>query len=180
MDAARLLHTLLATVPQPETDKGLWAWLSLFFFDSVCPLKDGNRKPGQRYRHIAEVGNYRRYYRHLLLGPFLIFRFYSKTPESALALLWQPLDKPGDVVGQIAAYQELITNAGVVEAATQLYYNPTTKRERKGAQNKEKGGARALVTVLNQFDVTWDLYGMTAPEIDAMLPKEFARFRTSS
>lgn len=181
MDAARLLHSALAAIPQPERNKGLWAWLSLFYFDSVCP-PDGNgyRKQGERPRHIPEVGNFRRYYRHLLLGPYLIFRFFERTPEVALALLWQPLNKPGDVVAQLAAYQELVTNAGAVGAATRLYYNPATKRERRGAQSKERGGARRLVDVLNQLDLTWDLYGMNALEIDGMLPKEFHHFRAAA
>ncbi|HVZ65383.1 MAG TPA: hypothetical protein VG936_12490 [Lacunisphaera sp.] len=177
LEAGQYLNSILATVPNPEEDKRMWAWLSLFFFDSVCPKVNGSRKPGQLYRHVPEVGNYRRYYRHLLLGPYLVYRFYSKNPATALSLLCQPLDRPGDVVGQIVAYQELITNEAVVETATRLYYDASKQREKRGAQNKSRGGARALVAVLNQFDVTWDLYGMTAEEISAMLPKEFARFQ---
>ena len=181
MEAARFLHSVLAPISEPERNKGLWAWLSLFFFDAVCPADgNGHRKPGELPRHIPEVGNFRRYYRHLLLGPYLIYRFFEKTPEAALSLLWQPLNKPGDVVAQIAAYQELVTNFGAVAAATRLYYDPATKRERRGAQSKERGGARRLVDLLNQLDLTWDLYGMTAQEIDGMLPKEFEKFRVKA
>lgn len=181
MDAARRLHSALATITRPERNKGLWAWLSLFFFDSVCPPDSkGHRKPGERPRYIPEVGNFRRYYRHLLLGPYWIFRIYERNPDVALALLWQAPNKPGDVVAQFAAYQELVTNAGVVEAVTRLYFDPVTKRERRGAQSKERGGARRLVDVLNQLDVTWDLYGMTAQEIEETLPKEFDRFRKAA
>lgn len=125
MDAAKFLHALLAPISEPERNKGLWAWLSLFFFDSVCPADgNGNRKPGELPRHVPEVGNYQRYYRHLLLGPYLIHRFFSKNPDAALSLLWQPVHKPGDIVGQLAARQELVTNFGAIEAATRLYYDP--------------------------------------------------------
>lgn len=181
MDAAKFLHALLAPISEPERNKGLWAWLSLFFFDSVCPGDgNGNRKPGELPRHVPEVGNYQRYYRHLLLGPYLIHRFFSKNPNAALSLLWQPVHKPGDIVGQLAARQELVTNFGAIEAATRLYYDPTTKKERRGAQSKDRGGARRLADILNQLDVTWDLYGMQATEIDALLPKEFEKFRSKA
>ena len=90
MGAAWCLHAALASITEPERNKGMWAWLSLFFFDSVCPPDgNGHRKQGERPRHIPEVGNYQRYYRHLLLGPYLIFRFFEKNPDAALALLWQ-------------------------------------------------------------------------------------------
>ena len=181
MEAARFLHSVLAPISDPERNKGLWAWLSLFFFDAVCPIDgNGHRKPGELPRHVPEVGNYQRYYRHLLLGPYLIHRFFSKNPDAALSLLWQPVHKPGDIVGQLAARQELVTNFGAIEAATRLYYDPATKRERRGAQSKERGGARRLADILNQLDVTWDLYGMQATEIDALLPKEFDKFRSKA
>src|SRR5262245_26105513 len=54
-----------------ERDTGLWSWLTLFYFDLVCP-KDGNglRTVGQRARYIPSGRNYRTYYRHLLESPW--------------------------------------------------------------------------------------------------------------
>jgi hypothetical protein len=62
-----------------ERNRGLWAWLSLWLFDVVCPIRaDGTRRPGRDYRHIPDFG-YRHRHRHLLLEPELdadVIRFW--------------------------------------------------------------------------------------------------------
>src|SRR5262245_13521521 len=59
-----LAHAEIADVTQ---DRGLWAWLALFFFEGVCPKDSSGRyKPGARPRWIPVTSDYRRYYRHLL------------------------------------------------------------------------------------------------------------------
>lgn len=162
-----------------DRDRGLWAWLSLFYFDSVCPAgKGGARKPGAQPRHIPEPGNFQRYYRHLLGGPFRIYRAHRDNPRSAMALLCQQLDSPGDVVEQLASRQELVTNRGVVALATKLYFDISTQRVKRGAGGKSGGSARRLSDVIDQFDLTWDLYASTGEELATVMPKEFAKFLT--
>ena len=117
------------------------------------------------------------YYRHLLNGPWRIFRIYRDSPDDALALLCQPLDKPGDVVEQIAAYQELVTNRAIVRLATLLYVDPVTRKAKPGTQTKKGGGPRRIYDFVNQIDLTWDLYAMDRDEVLAKLPKEFQRFQ---
>lgn len=161
-----------------EGDIGVWAWLALFYFDQLCAKdRDGDLRPGEIARWIPEIDNYRKYYRHLLLGPLSIYRAHRDDPQRALALLCGPLREPGDVVEQLAARQELVTNRAVIQAATTLYVDNTTKKLRRGAAGRGAGSARRLADVLNQLDVTWDLYGMAANELVLLLPKEFDRFR---
>jgi hypothetical protein len=60
-DVAAYLGELMNTagLQAVERDVGLWAWLSLFHFDQVCPPRDGGeRKPGERARHIPDVQNF--------------------------------------------------------------------------------------------------------------------------
>ncbi len=160
-----------------ERDKGLWGWLALFFFDQLCPPDtEGRRKPGELARWIPAVGDFRKYYRHLLAGPCLVYRAHKDHPDSALALLCGPVHKPGDIVEQLASRQELVTNTAVMEVATTLYVDPDTRQPRRGAAGRGGGSARRLADVLNQYDVTWDLYSMTAQELAEMLPPEFDRF----
>ncbi len=160
-----------------DRDRGLWAWLSLFYFDSVCPAgKGGVRKPGALARHVPEPGNFQRYYRHLLGGPYRIYRAHRDDPKRAMALLCQPLNTPGEVVEQIASRQELVTNRGIMELATRLYFNPDTKLKKHGVEGKGGGTPRRLSDVLDQFDLTWDLYASTGEELATVMPKEFARF----
>lgn len=81
-----------------------------------------------------------------------------------------------ELEAQIAAYQELVTNPSVVELTTRLYYDPKTATTKAGAGGKGPGSPRRLVTVLNQFDLTWDLYAATADELVKLLSGEFKRF----
>jgi hypothetical protein len=161
-----------------DRDTGLWAWLTLFYFDEICPRgRGGERSPGERARYIPEAANFQRYYRHLLAGPYRIYKAHRQNPERALAVLCQPLDKPGDIVEQLASRQELVTNGAVMEVATHLYIDSETKLPKRGAQTKNAGAARRLADVLNQFDVTWDLYAMIAKEMFGVLPEEFEKFK---
>ncbi|HBB86664.1 MAG TPA: hypothetical protein DC047_03505 [Blastocatellia bacterium] len=179
LEAARYLYDLLADsgIPELDRDRGIWAWLSLYFFDQLCPVdKSGKRKPGDRARWIPATSNFRKYYRHLLAGPFRIYRTHRDNPDRALALLSGPLSKPGEIAEQISARQELVTNRAVVELATNLYIDRSTRRPRRGAAGKGPGSARRLADVLQQFDVTWNLYMMEALDLMGMMPQEFSKF----
>ncbi|MEO7415157.1 MAG: hypothetical protein ABIZ81_17580 [Opitutaceae bacterium] len=181
LEAGQYLNELVtaAGISQPEKNRGLWAWLTLFYFDQVCPADpSGARSPKEEARLVAQVDNFQRFYRHLLLGPFLIVRTHLDQPERANAFLCNPLHQPGEIAEQLASRKELVTNRAVVELTTKLYYDPAQKTFRRGATNKVRGAARRLSALLNQLDLTWYLYGMTAEEIAALLPKEFDRFRT--
>jgi hypothetical protein len=161
--------------------KGLWAWLSLFYFEQLCPVdKSGRRKPGQRARWIPAVGDFRKYYRHLLAGPYRIYRAHRDDPSRALSLLCGDLNTPGEIVEQLTSRQELVTNNAIVETATTLYVDPDTSQPKRGAAGKGPGSARRLADIMNQFDVTYDLYSMGAGDIIAMLPPEFKRFKPNT
>jgi hypothetical protein len=180
MEAATYLDAALSPVraTDVERDAGLWTWLTLFYFDQVCPADGhGHRKVRERARYIPAVDDYQKYYRHLLAGPYRVFRAHRADPSRALVLLCGPLHRPGEIVEQIVARQEVITNTHAVELATTIYYDPVSGSFKRGAAGKAGGSARRLSDVLNQFDVTWDLYSMSAGELLAKLPREFDRFR---
>lgn len=179
--AAEYFYGLFSTANLTDLDQdaGLWAWLSLFYFESVCPAdRKGIRKIGATARYIPEPGDYKRYYRHLLGGPYRIYRAHRDDPTRAMAVLCQPLDKPGDVVEQLASRQEIITNRGVMELATAMYVEPRAKTIRRGAGGKSGGSARRLSDILEQFDLTWDIYAALGAELLAVMPKEFAKYKT--
>jgi hypothetical protein len=76
-DAAEYLNGVLcaAKLNNVERDAGLWSWLTLLLFDQVCPpAQGGQRKLGELARYVPAVENFQRYYRHLLLGPYAIYR----------------------------------------------------------------------------------------------------------
>ena len=179
-DAAEYFDKILAQTEMAdvERDVGLWSWLTLLYFDELCPPnKSGERSLRERPAYVPEPQNFKRYYRHLLLGPLLIFRAHHDSPKRAMALLCKPLPIIDDIVGQLASRQEIVTNPTLIELATRLYYDPSTKTAKKNAGGKGAGSPRRLADILRQFDVTWDLYAMSLTEFWMVLPREFDRFR---
>lgn len=173
LEAARYLDSKLSDsgLKNIEQDRLLWAWLSLFYFDELCPADaSGRRKPGETARWIPQPQNYLRYYRHLLAGPYRIFRAHRDCPQRAM-------DRPGEIVEQFASRQEIVTNQAVIQSTTDLYWDHANNKPKRGAGGKGAGSARRLADVLLQFDVTWDLYAMEARSLVELLPKEFNKFR---
>jgi hypothetical protein len=177
--AAKYLYELLSetNIAHIDRDRGLWAWLSLFYFDQLCPMKkDGGRKAGELARLIPVIGNFQRYYRHLLLGPYMIFRAHADDPERAMAVLATPLHAPGEVVAQIASRHDLVTNPSVMKVASELYVDQATGKIKKQATARA-GSPRRFADVLNQFDLTYDLYSIPNDHLNKLLPREFDRLR---
>ena len=112
-------------------------------------------------------------------GPLFIYRAHKDDPQRARALLCGPVSAPGDVAEQLASRIEFVSNRGMVEVASRLYVDPATGTLKRGAGGKGAGSPRRLADVINQFDLTWDLYGMSADGMLSLLPKEFKRFNTA-
>jgi len=180
LDAARYFHRVLngSSLSNVDTDAGLWSWLALFFFPDICTRDaKGHLKPGESARWVLEEKSFRRYYRHLLAGPYRIYRTHIDNPDRAMALLSTSVGNPGEIAEQIASRQELVTNKGVVAAATLLYWDRTKGSLKRGAAGKNTPGtARRFAEVLAQFDLNWDLYSMAPEQIISILPREFDRF----
>lgn len=182
MDVGKYMHSLISSSGMTDVERNIpfWVALTVFYFDVLCPADNmGRRAILKRYRYVPESQNWRRYYRHLLLGPYLVYRAHLDHPERAMAVLCKPPHVFTDVDEQILAYQESVTNKAIMELATKLYYNPDTKNLKRGAQSKGLGSPRRLATVLDQFSLTWDLYSATTDELLNLLPNEFAKFAKS-
>jgi hypothetical protein len=172
-----LLGPLETNIPEMKRDRGLWTWLSLVWVDVLAPVgTNGLRKPGDIARWIPQTETWSRYYRHLLLGPYLIYRAHKDNPARAMAVLASPVARPGDVVENIVSRQDLVTSPNLMSAVTDLYYDKSKGVLRRGSATKGPGSARRLAQVLSQFDLTWDIYGMPPSVILALLPAEFERF----
>lgn len=176
-EAAIYLSGRLGTVKMPGTDSnsGLWSWLSLFYFEQLCPADStGRRFPGEDYRHILSP-DFRHYYRHLLAGPYRIFRNH---PASARALLSGSISRLGDFTEQIASRLEFVSNPGLIATLDSLYFNGKDERIKSGSTNRKRPGTlRRFVDVIQQFELTYDLYSMTSTDILGLLPKEFGAWK---
>src|SRR5690606_35658277 len=133
-----------------DEDVGLWAWLSLFYFNEVCPRrKDGSRKPGRDYRHVLETG-YRHGHRHLLAGPYTVFRLHG---ANARLLLASTLPRESHYHHALGTRQALISNPRIIGAADRLYFDPDRQRPKRGGQYPSKPGTIVrFVDVLMQLE----------------------------
>ena len=174
----KILEPAQNVIGDVERDRGLWSWLAAAWLDVLAPRDDaGKRKLGARARWIPVVDDYTRYYRHLLAGPYRIYRAHRDDPQRAMGVLATPIGSPGEVVEQLVSRQEIVTSPSLMEAVTRLYYAPAEKKLKRGAGGKGGGSARRLVDVIQQFDLTWDVYGMDSSEFVDLLPHEFDRFK---
>ena len=112
-----------------ERDTELLSWLALLYFDQVCEQKgkNGKLKVLSKYRYIPEVENSRRFYRHLVLTPLLL---WQRMEEDAVFLLSNPLYESSDAVEQLVSRQDFISNPNAIAAARKLYYDDKKGRPR--------------------------------------------------
>jgi hypothetical protein len=185
LDLARYLDQTFEELPErPDrlmNDIHLWSWMSLFYFDQVCPANDKDRrKPGRDYRHIPEPG-YPNGHRHLMMGAYLVYTTYGWGDELSKLLLQTALSIESHFHHQIATRQSFITNRGIMEALHILYYNNFENKPKRGPiMNKNAPGSLyRFVGVIQQLDVTYDLYSMSGSEIVSLLPGEFSHWNAN-
>jgi len=176
LEAAEYLSSKIGGLRDVNYNRGLWSWLALFYFDRVCkPDADGRRTVKAEPLYIPGAVSWR-YYRHLLAGPFRVFQLYG---AGASLLLQGPVDELSDLMEQFASRQEFITNPAIIGAANELYYDPEKQRPKRGAASTKKkpGTSRRFIDVVQQFDVTYDLYAMEPAQLLDLLPREFRPWR---
>ena len=161
---------------EDRMDSGAWSWLALHLFDVLCPVSDGTRKLREDARYLLEAGDYRKAYRHLLAGPFLLMQAHRGEPDSVRGLLATSPDAPGEVYEQLAARKYTVTSPAVVAVATRLYFDQSSLKLKRGAGGSAGGSPRRLSEVLQQFDLTYDLQEIPTDRLLGILPTEFGRF----
>ena len=134
LEVAGYLDEVLAKVDTDgiENDIYLWSWMSLFFFEQVCPedrLK--KRKPGRDYRHIPEPG-YPYGHRHLLAGAYMVFTVYGLGERLSRLLLHTPPSIESQFHHELATRQSFITNRGIMEAAHRVRFLTLSRLESRG------------------------------------------------
>jgi len=182
-DSAEYLQQQLADLDRNEVDNniGLWTWLSLYFIDQVCPPDgSGRRKPGEMVRHILST-NAQKYYRHLLAGPYRLLQTHG---HFARVFLHGDVTVHGDFSEQLASRMQFISNRSLIKVVDHLYYDSASNgrgRPKKGALTRTRpGNVRRFVSVMQQFELTYDMYAMSAEQILQMLPNEFKKWATTS
>ena len=173
-----LTDVSLSSIPRTH---GVWAWLSLFFFDVIAPRKaDGTRDLKETVRYIGSK-DYQKYYRHLIGFGVYAIRVFETDAEPLLVST-----KPGilhtDYCEQIFGYQDLCQTKAFVSTANALYFDKSERKIKRGATpNKKKPGTlRRLGDVFYQLEVTFDVQGMGRNELSRLLPDEFAGWQLTA
>lgn len=181
-DLAEYLHGLIPRLglADPTRDQGLWAWLALLWFEQLAPVEKGRRKVGERAKWIPLIGVQRRYYRHAVLGPYIVYASHADAPERAQVLLSEAPNITTSEIYRMFVESSLAGCKPVIEATRALYWDAAAGRLRRGAGIKEAGGSRRLVQVMMQFDRTIDLHLIAPEALLDLLPREFDRFRNGT
>ena len=165
--------------PARSDNAGLWSWLSLYFFDSLCPADESgqrNVRAAPHYRYVADYAPFRanRAYRHLLVGPYRILRRHRV--ELCAGLLAGAAHDYHDHYEQVASRNALWTDEGFLRIFYETYFNADyTKWDARAGTGRRKGtgSIRRLSDVFQQFVLTYDVRGMDADALRALLPAEF-------
>jgi hypothetical protein len=157
---------------------GLWNWLALYFFDSICPVDAGKRNVLQDAVYVlGKTFNYRNYYRHLVRTPWLAVNHHGEYAK--VMLLMRDKGTRSELFEQLAGRQEILGNTTAIKAAFRLYFDPAAQRPKVGAGSKGGGTPRRLGALVQQLDPTHDLRDCTVERFLALLPAEFDRFRNN-
>jgi hypothetical protein len=156
---------------------GMWTWLAFRLFDLLCPANPSGRAIKENARYILARGDYRKSYRHLLAGPYFLIDAHDGTPAVVKSLLSTAPSAPGEVYEQLASRSDLVRSHATMQVVTNLYWDRTSDKLKRGAAGAGPGSARRLADVLMQFELTFDLYAVSAQRLDAMLPMEFSKFQ---
>ncbi len=157
--------------------RGLWTWLAYIWFDQLAPIKSntGMRAITEDAKYICS-SDYRDYYRHLVAGPYMIYSLHG--PDNSRIFLYNPVYEHNDFIEQFASRQFIISHRNIVEAISWLYLNPVNNEPRRGAQSRNRpGNIRRFVRLIQQFELTYDVYTMSPDQILDLLPAEFNEWR---
>lgn len=181
LDAATHLDPVIAQLNLPShaitSDSGMWTWLAIAWFEHLWPLRNGTRRCTEKATLILAAEDYRTYFRHYLAGPWSVFNAHREEPDRALALLLQPVNVPGELVAQFAAYKDIVTSASLMRTVTNLYVDKNTGRAKRGSGGSGPGSPRRFVKVFSQLALTFDMHEMTTAAVMDLLPSEFDLFR---
>ena len=160
-------------------DEGLWSWLSILYIDSICPKSaSGTRSPRADHKYVLSADRRTRY-RHMVRACYLARSIHG---DSGAFLLAGRASVFSEVQEQFMSRQDLFSSKAMMALCSRYY---TRKKpdgsieNRTGASARNKGGtSRRLARVAQQMKRTYDIHGLTAKGLDALLPDEFDLWRT--
>lgn len=175
-EAADYFIKLLEPLPpnMVQRNSGLWTWLTLFFFDEVCPPIDGKRTVRNDYMYIFAANNSRYFYRHLLFISWYAARLARPYDRLYTEV---PLSKGNQLTEHVMKRLYITRIPCIFEVLDRLYWDPERNKPRSGIVNTHiiKPGdiGNRFPIRIQQLEKTYDLVSLTADQLIELLGKEF-------
>ena len=181
-DAARYLCRQLEPlgIDAVSRDAGLWSWLSLRYFDSICPAQAGKRKLKSDHSYLFEAADSRDGGKHLL---FVGWRILTMAPEYNRLFLHSSVHVLDAFSNAVMSRLYLVRIRCMFELLDRLYWDEAKGRPRSGFTSSREARAGDLLHRLpariRQLEKTYDLTDLTADQLLKLLGAEFAFARPS-
>lgn len=181
-EAAEYLHKLFQDVPSMdlELDAGVWSWLSLYYFDSVCPKGLSGRRVLADSSYLLYTGKnemaQREKYRHFLFSSWNILRIF---PEHNRIWLDSSVSTLTAIFNEVFKRLVFLRIPCMGEVIEKLYWDSATGKLRPDIINTNKTKIRKgdlttrLPACLRQLELTYDLQILSADALITLLGEEF-------
>jgi hypothetical protein len=176
-EAAAYLRDLLSDLPEQSAavNAGLWNWLTLFFFNEICPARAGKRAVKNHYYYLFEPKNARHSYRHLL---YISWRIICLAPDKNRLFMSGSVASLDKVTSEVMKRLFLTRIPCIFEVLDRLYWDDTRKRPRPGItdfRNVKPGDLVHRFPIrMRQLERTYDLLTLKADQLVELLGEEFA------
>ncbi|MBC8870462.1 MAG: hypothetical protein H8E44_13655 [Planctomycetes bacterium] len=181
-DAAEYLHDTLAPLPERGLmqNVGLWSWLSLYYFDDLCPKRSGKRRILTPHYYVTFSEDERYHARHLLASSYLIRKV---SPQHNRVFLESPITTLGKVIERTLNRLFVLRVPAVFEVIDRLYFDQSRGRVKKGiAMPTPRAGdlANRLPARIRQLERTYDLHSLPADQLIELMGDEFSSWLLDS
>lgn len=176
IEVAQYLHSALAplAIEAVSKDAGLWSWLSMLYFDSLCSVDGGSYVVRSDYYYVFEPNAARYWYRHLL---FVSWRVLQLAPKHNRLFLNSRLSMLDQVTERVMSRLFLTRIPCMFDLLDRLYWDDSQSRPRKGITDMRErpGNLRHRLPIrIRQLEKTYDLMSLTADQLLELLGEEFA------
>lgn len=182
-DAAEYLRHVLSPLSDDAVSRnaGLWAWLTLYYFNELCPANDNRRSVKNDYRYIYEPNNPRHFYRHVL---FISWEVLRLAPFHNRLFLNSSIARLDKVTEEVMKRLFLTRLPCVFEVLDRLYWDTVGSRVRPNIVDPRKarpGDLRYRFPVrIRQLEMTYDLQSLSADQLIELLGEEFQTLAAST
>lgn len=178
LELAKYLDNHIGALLPNHDCPGLWNWLSLAFFDTICARTGGAYTPLSMPFYILRDGaHFGDTYRHLIAGPMWLYRLDSVVAE---ALLSTAATRHPEAIDQFLMRPTWARIPGFRRTFLHLYFTRATgewARKRGAFSKRRPGNVRRFGKIMYQLDLTYDVASLDSAAMLRLLPAEFDGFR---